>query len=391
MNRRRLLQAAGLASGSLFLPSLIGDKAAYAQAATLKRLLVFYTQHGPVMNRWELRPQGMDATPQGEWELPLGPLKQADFGETLQPLHPYRDDVLILEGLAMTNMLADKGGNNHDLGTGARLTGAMQADAKRVSFDQYIADQIAVPGRFKYLAFTPNAGDVSNAGFFDTAGHSVVLARVDNTYGFLGNQYKRVFDGVSTMPTTPTGPPSGMDLSRARRQESVEFVRGQYEKMLNRLSADDRKKLALHRDMLADLALRVDSISQLKCEKPAYPAKGSQSDMEIAKIVLTNLFPVAMACDLTRVRALSSPSAPRIGHRSRPRRCARRRCSRFVGRSPWPPRRLDGEHYKLHAGQFAEDDRTLSNRCPKETARCSTTPCSSGQWSWRTAGTISIA
>ena len=94
LNRRRLLHAAGLASGSLFLPSLIGDKAAYAQAAALKRLLVFYTQHGPVMNRWELRPQGMDATPQGEWELPLGPLAQTDFGETLQPLHPYRDDVL---------------------------------------------------------------------------------------------------------------------------------------------------------------------------------------------------------------------------------------------------------------------------------------------------------
>src|SRR5262249_51781533 len=222
--------------------SLIGDKAAYAQAAALKRLVVFYTQHGPVMGRWELRPQGKDGTPQGEWELPLGPLAQTDFGETLQPLHPYRDDLLILEGVAMTNMLADKGGNNHDLGTGARLTGGMQADAKRVSFDQYIADQIAVPGRFKYLGFTPNAGDVSNAGFFDTAGNRIVLARVDNFYGFLGDQYKRVFDGVMPTPTMASGPPTGMDLSRARRQESVEFVRGQYQKLLSRLSAEDRAK-----------------------------------------------------------------------------------------------------------------------------------------------------
>jgi hypothetical protein len=297
--RRRFLQAAGLTSGSLFLPSLLGDRAAYAQTMP-KRLVVFYTQHGPVTGKWEFRPSGMGATPDAEWELPLGPLAQTDFTDTLAPLYGNRNDLLILEGLALTSAIADKQGNNHGVAGAHHFTGAMDG-TQHVSFDQYVADQIAVPGRFKYLGFTPNAGDVDNAGFYDTAGNPVTLARCDNYYGFLGNQFARVFDGLSSGMTTMPAKPTGLDLSRARRQVSVEFVRGQYAKAMAKLSADDRMKLSLHRDMLEDLALRVQSVSQIMCTKPPYPAKGSQTDIEIANIIMTQLLPVAMACDLTRV------------------------------------------------------------------------------------------
>jgi Protein of unknown function (DUF1552) len=298
--RRRFLQTAGLTSGSLFLPSLFGDRAAYAQAMP-KRLVVFYTQHGPVTGKWELRPTGMAATPDAEWELPLGPLAQTDFTDTLAPLYANRNDLLVLEGLALTSAIADKQGNNHAVAGAHHFTGAMDG-SQHVSFDQYVADQVAVPGRFKYLGFPPNAGDVDNAGFYDTAGNPVTLARTDNYYGFLGNQFARVFDGLSSgMTTMMPAKPTGMDLSRARRQVSVEFVRGQYAKAMAKLGADDRMKLSLHRDMLEDLALRVQSVSQIMCTKPTYPAKGSQTDIEIANILMTQLLPVAMACDLTRV------------------------------------------------------------------------------------------
>jgi hypothetical protein len=309
-NRRQFLHAAGLASGGLFLPSLIGDRAAYAQAAPPKRLVVFYTEHGPVTGKWELRPPGLGATPDAEWELPLGPLAQTDFTQTLAPLYANRNDLLILEGLALTSAIADKQGNNHGVAGAHHFTGAMDG-SKHVSFDQYVADQVAVPGRFKYLGFTPNAGDVNQAGFYDTAGNPVTLSRTDNYYGFLGNQFKRVFDGLSApmMPGTTTKP-AGLELSRARRQASVEFVRGQYQKLFNRVSAEDRMKLSLHRDMLEDLALRVSAVSQIKCEKPAYPPKGNETTIQIADIVMTKLFPVAMACDLTRVGLQHHPQLP---------------------------------------------------------------------------------
>jgi hypothetical protein len=306
-SRRRFLQAAGLASGTLFLPSLLADRKAYAQAQAMpRRLVVFYTEHGPVTGKWEMRPGGLAGTPEAEWELPLGPLAATDFSETLRPLHGNRADLTILEGLALTSAIADTQGNNHGVATAHHFTGAMDG-TKHVSFDQYVADQIAVPGRFKTLGFTPNAGDVSNAGFFDTAGNPVTLARTDNYYGFLGNQFKRVFDGVMSTTTTPTTAPTGLALSKARRKASVDFVKGQYQKLLARVGAEDRAKLTLHRDMLNDLALRVQAVAELKCEKPAYPPKGSETSIEIARIVLTKLFPVAMACDLTRVGLLHHP------------------------------------------------------------------------------------
>lgn len=305
LDRRRLLQAAGLASGTLFLPSLIGDRAAYAQGPA-RRLVVFYTQHGPVTGKWELRPPGMPSTPQSEWELPLGPLAESAFTRTLQPLYPFRNDVLVLEGLALTSAIADKQGNNHGVATGHRLTGALSG-TKRVSFDQYVADAVAVPGRFKYLGFTDGSGDANNAGFYDTAGNPVTLARCDAYYGFCANQFQRVFGSVGASQPAPSGPLTGAALSRSRRQASVEHLREQYNRLAGRLGAEDRAKLLLHRDMLADLGKRVAELAQIKCEKPTdYPMRGSSlKGKEIANVILTKMFPTAMACDLTRVGLFS--------------------------------------------------------------------------------------
>jgi Protein of unknown function (DUF1552) len=347
--RRRFLQGTSLAAGSLFLPSLLGDRAAYAQTMP-KRIVVFYTQHGPVTGLWEMRPGGMPGTPDAEWELPLGPLAATDFSAQLAPLYASRNDLLVLEGVALTSAIADKQGNNHGVAGNHHFTAAMDG-TKHVSFDQYIADQIAVPGRFKYLGFTPNGGDVNNAGFFDTAGDPVTLARTDNYYGFLGNQYARVFDGLSMPVATPTGKPTGMDLSRARRQASVEFVQGQYAKLAGKLSGDDRAKLTLHHDMLSDLALRVAALAQLKCEKPTYPAKGTTSDAQVMKLLMTNLMPVAMACDLTRVGLLHHTqwAAADLGA---PSTLDVHQDIAHAAATPGQPQDWMVNYYKLHAGQF---------------------------------------
>lgn len=352
LGRRRLLQGAGIVSGSMFLPSLMGDKVAYAQTMP-KRLVVFYTEHGPVTGRWELRPAGMPATPTDEWELPLGPLAQAGFSETLSPLYANRNDLLILEGLAMTSAIADKQGNNHGVASLHRQTGQMDG-MKRVSFDQYAADQNAVPGLFKSLGFTPNGGDVDTAGFYDTAGNAVSLARCDNFYGFLGNQFNRVFGGLMT--TKPMGPPTGAALSLSRRQASVEFVRTQYQKLLSQVGTEDRIKLSLHRDMLEDLALRVAALSQITCAKPTTPPKGNEDNMQVAEILMTKMFPTAMACDLTRVGELyhTAPSAAALGAPAA--KDVHQDIAHMAG-SNGSPGNADAQQwmvnfYKIHAGQF---------------------------------------
>src|SRR5258707_9318549 len=112
------------------------------------------------------------------------------------------------------------------------------------------------------------------------------------------------------MPPTQMGPPTGAALSLARRKSSVEFVRAQYQKLLTQLGTEDRMKVSLHRDMLEDLALRVAALQQITCTKPTTPPKGNEDNMQVAEILMTKMFPTAMACDLTRVGELyhTSPS-----------------------------------------------------------------------------------
>jgi hypothetical protein len=56
-SRRQLLHMMGLTGSGLFLPSIMGDRHALAAADT-KRLFVYYTPHGPVQQRYTMRPGG---------------------------------------------------------------------------------------------------------------------------------------------------------------------------------------------------------------------------------------------------------------------------------------------------------------------------------------------
>jgi len=121
--RRRLLQAMGLASGTLFLPSLLGDRRAHAAAAP-GRMGIFFTQHGPTYDTWRMRQPGL-ADKDQDWEFSLDTVPEAEWSPVLQPLYAYRKNILVLDGMAMTSAFADNPGtNNHNAGTSHALTGA---------------------------------------------------------------------------------------------------------------------------------------------------------------------------------------------------------------------------------------------------------------------------
>ena len=261
--------------GRLFLPSLIGERTAYAQAMP-SAWWSSTPSTGRSPGKWEMRPGGLAGTPDAEWELPLGPLAATDFSETLRPLHAQPRRPHDPRRAALTSAIADKQGNNHGVAAAHRFTGAMDGANTSRSISTS-PTRSPFPGRFKTSASRQTAGDVSNAGFFDTAGNPVTLARIDNYYGFLGNQFKRVFDGVMAPTTAPTStPPTGLALSTARRKASVEFVKGQYQKLFARVGAEDRAKLTLHRDMLNDLALRVQAVARPQVREAPYPPRAAR-------------------------------------------------------------------------------------------------------------------
>jgi hypothetical protein len=299
-DRRRFMKAMGLTAGSLFLPSLLEPRVAHAGAP--KRLVLFLTEHGPVTGRWEMRRPGLpDAM---DWEFPLDDPDPMSFSEMLRPLHAHRADINILEGLSMASAFADPefGGNGHASSVPNRV--AAQGGVSSASIDQLIAEVSTPPGGFSYLFYTNGSCDCwAGSPIFDTAGNQVQPGRLGG-FSFLPNAFERVF-GALPDEMTPMGPPTPAELSRQRRANTLGLVEAEYTRLLGRLDADDRAKLTRHRDMVADLERRLGASGSIVCERPAFPESGL-SDLEVTDITLQQLFPVAMACDLTRVAVLGT-------------------------------------------------------------------------------------
>ena len=120
MNRRQFLAALGLGSGSLALSSFPGAHAAPLE--TPKRLLVFFTQHGTWYDGWKMGGEGL---PSNEaWEIDLTSASSPPLSSALLPLSPFRDRLLVVDGLALVSAEADLSGLRHEVGQVQALTGA---------------------------------------------------------------------------------------------------------------------------------------------------------------------------------------------------------------------------------------------------------------------------
>ena len=311
IRRRQLLQIAGLGTGSLFLPSLLRGQD--QGIAPPKRLVIFETQHGPVNYdsqvpglAWEMRPPGLSGARDAQWEIALADASEALFKRQLAPLYPHRRELLMLEGLAYTTAIAAPAGNNPGVSIAHRF-----ACAGDTSFEQYIADAVKAPGQFPYIHYTNNAGDVDKGGHYKDGAKIPATRLGPSQYSFFTNAFDRLFgdleDGEpgSMEEEAPTRP-SPAELSRLRRNPKVDFLQAQYQALLGRVGSEDRKKLQAHHDLLSDLKRDVGSLQDrqrelLACEKPQWPPQVAMSGHEITEIALSKLFPIAMACDLTRV------------------------------------------------------------------------------------------
>jgi hypothetical protein len=303
LNRRQLLRATGLGAGSLFLPSLAGKRPAHAQTPPT-RLVIFYTQHGPVYDQWRMRRPGLPET-DADWEFPLDDPSETSFSETLRPLHPHRKDLLILDGLAITSAFADAPGtNNHNAGTSHMLSAAkMVRDAGfngegqggGASVDQIVAGAVAQPGQIKSLlyssAYRPWCPSFEGSNRPTAAEYSPSAA------------FDRLFPGGAAPGTTPTP----ADLIKRERASVLDLVRKEYTTLAPRLGTDDRQKLERHRDLIADLQAQLAGRGSIACAAPARPGvSGNDGGTNVNPRTrpFMQLVTAAMSCDLTRVATI---------------------------------------------------------------------------------------
>jgi hypothetical protein len=310
-HRRQLLNMMGLTAGSLFLPSLVGDKKAYAQGPQ-KRLFVFYTPHGPVNQRWQMRSNGKvadyrsGAKPDASMEttFALNSVPQTNWSQILAPLYAHRAKINVLEGLAMTSALLDVSTNNHNAGTSHSLTGAkmvypggfkQEGGGGGSSIDQIVADKIADPNKIKSLYYNTGVWSPVFRGKSEQQGEGSVY-----------KAYEKLF------PLSQSGN-AMFDYLKTRRADVFGAVKGEYEKLAPRLGGEDKAKLDNHFQLVSELQQQIKYKAEAGAKCSSRPAMNpGDQDLEPAHIKgFGQIITAAFACDMTRVAtlALTTPNA----------------------------------------------------------------------------------
>lgn len=293
LTRRQLLAATGLAGASLFLPSFFGrGNKARSQSAAIKRLVIFTTQHGPVPENWRMLRNNSDF---GNWEYDFDDADPESFSRILRPLHPHRNKLLVVEGLAQSSAIQNAQFNQHNGSHLHLLTGAGVIDettAGGPSVDQVVAGAIAVPGRIPSL-------ELSTAGLFIggfvNAGAGQRLPTASDPRAV----FERLFPAGSMGEASE---PTEADLIRQGKESVLSLVSDEYDRIAPRLNAADRARLEQHRDLVRDLELRVGSLASLDCGSQTAPQ--SVADQVARSNAMSDMIAAALACDLTRVATL---------------------------------------------------------------------------------------
>lgn len=291
--RRTFLRGMG---ATVALPFLDAMTPAFASASTpVTRVAFIYTANGVIMQDW---------TPAEE-----GP--GFGFSKTLTPVEPFRDDLLVLTGLAHRNGRAlGDGPGDHARACASWLTGVhpkktLGADIRNgMSVDQMLAETIGRDTPLPSLEL--GLQDVWMVGNCDS-GYSCAYS---NTISWSSpttplpyeNNPSRVFsrlfgDGDTTDPAARA--------VRARQNRSLlDFVRDDAARLRATLGAGDRRKLGDYLDSVREVERRIRN-ARHDVDLPVMDhPDGVPPTFEEHVRLMSDLITIAFQADLTRVVTL---------------------------------------------------------------------------------------
>ena len=292
--RRTFLRGMG---ATVALPFLDAMTPAFASASTpVTRVAFIYTANGVIMQDW---------TPAEE-----GP--GFGFSKTLTPVEPFRDDLLVLTGLAHRNGQAlGDGPGDHARACASWLTGVhpkktLGADIRNgMSVDQMLAETIGRDTPLPSLEL--GLQDVWMVGNCDS-GYSCAYS---NTISWSSpttplpyeNNPSRVFsrlfgDGGTTDPAARA--------VRARQNRSLlDFVRDDAARLRATLGAGDRRKLGDYLDSVREVERRIRNARHDGVDLPVMDhPDGIPPTFEEHVRLMSDLVTIAFQADLTRVVTL---------------------------------------------------------------------------------------
>jgi hypothetical protein len=287
---RRRTWLTGLGASATLLPFLPITQSEAGGGGAPIRLIFFFTPNGLYRDSY---------TPSGEGNnFTLGP--------TLEPLQPYKDDMLVLAGLDNEGWLQDpKKPPDHgfrlNVMTGTHSKHLFVNDSGKnvnaiggISIDQFIAQGIAADVPFQSLNLGVLSNPISGTRKLWARGPEDPVATVDDP----AQVHEMLFANLDVDPAE-------IARLRARRQSVIDVVRSDLGGLQTRVGAADAAKMEAHLEAIRAIEKRIDGTGCAPIELA--DANGYRE----TGTLMMDMLAASLACDVTRVAVLnwSGPSS----------------------------------------------------------------------------------
>ncbi|HWP85478.1 MAG TPA: DUF1552 domain-containing protein [Terriglobia bacterium] len=270
-------------------PALAAPGAARSQAPL--RLAFFYGPNGRIMKNW---------TPAAEGTA-------FEFTPTLEPLAPFRDQLLVLSGLNIkaADPVGNEPGGVHARPCASFLTGIhpKPGGATGISADQMAARVFGKETQLASLELAMDSSDVLGAadGAYSDAYTKTISWRTPTTPLPMENNPRAVFERL--IGESASTDPAARLRQIQQKRSILDFLRQDVERLSKEIGPADRSKLTEYLEAVRDIERRIQlAEEQASRELPAIdrPAGIPATYSEHAKLMF-DLMVVAYQGDITRV------------------------------------------------------------------------------------------
>lgn len=297
LSRRTVLQGLGVSLALPLLEAMTPSSllAAAAPRVAPRRMAFLYVPNGIHMEAW---------TPDA-----VGPLTK--LTPTLEPLAPFKDDLMVLTGLTADKARANGDGpGDHARAMSAFLTGCQPRKTAGsnikvgISADQFAAQQIGSATKFPTLEIGVEGGRQAgncDSGYSCAYSNSISWRTESSPVAKETSPrlvFQRLFGGRSDRP--------GADRTEAYRKSLLDFVAEDARRLKMRLGSGDARKLDEYLDGVREIERRLQRFDRTTTTTEApggakAPAGGPPRSVSDHIRLMADMMVLAFQADLTRI------------------------------------------------------------------------------------------
>lgn len=302
LNRRAMLRGAGgVALGLPLLeimgktgPALAQSMPGYTASGAPKRFIVWFTPNGTIPSAW----------------VPTGGETDFEFSRILKPLEPFRNKLLIIDGVDQTG----EGGDGHQNGMQGMLTGqtlnpgpfkggdgSTAGWANGISVDQRIAQVLGNDTKLRSLELgVQTGGNEDNWNRMSLLGPDQPVPPENSPF----KAYDRLFKDFSATPDAAA-------KAIERDKTVLDAVSDNFRRLQAKLGAEDKARLDKHLQAVSEIEGRLGLKPKAALDSCAAPMLGDSTqsvtkneNFPLVGKLQMDLLVMALACDLTRVGSI---------------------------------------------------------------------------------------